>query len=505
MLNPAEFSMAAPNRGKYTLDDDQCIFATCTGTKPETSAAITNVRYGIIATFYNDTDYSAGALSGTPIEEKVIPAIDLTNYAPAGQQTNWSAKFEGWINISQESDYRFDISTKDGLSVSIDGNKIIDHLILQPVTTYPMTAHLTAGWHKIEIEHFAASDQERLNFTRWANIHSSELVAEPYLAVSEPTEESNLQGTCSWTDKEIMPEELKLMTFKCGAVSQVPDVRNWTAGTGPCSNDASGCDFYQCYYANKSSGKCYCEDITCVIDKWTSEMDKCVHKAGCPGPSSPDYPPICKNGQECYTLFTHGGWYVRIPFTYTFKYDANVSLPVDFMNSTTFTEKLLSKEIKLESRTSSYTGGPVKVSIFVQKQPLRSGEESFGRISVVNNGKGNITSVNMALFVPYGYDKGGMKGMKLTMVPTEISKSANIVECTNPAFPSIGGIRYFVTSCTATEIEPDKIASYAFSFKYDISDPTVEKKSAIFFGDAAYEYKTAADTDLTIAKAPIGQ
>ncbi len=297
-----------------------------------------------------------------------------------------------------------------------------------------------------------------------------------------PTPDSK---TCNWP-ASTFPGEVKLMTFKCGdSVSSSP-YKQW-AIPSITSHDTQ-VDYEQRTIDDASINQCHCVTSD---NKWTSSS--CVSSSMCPlDPSDP-------TGQSRQSkVYTLGGWSTVIGFKYTFGYDVNVSLPVDVMNLTVFVRKLAAKEITVQSKESQFSGGPLKAVIFVQKQPLRGGEESFGRISIVNTGQGTAKSATLTMFIPKN-----ITGIPLSNGPSEISKSG-LMNCATSDI-TLGNILYTKLACDlASDLKPDAAATYTFNFQYDL-DNSLETKSVLFIGDIKYTYETLKTLEMPILQGPLSQ
>ncbi|MEM5772088.1 MAG: hypothetical protein QXO19_00940 [Candidatus Aenigmatarchaeota archaeon] len=236
---------------------------------------------------------------------------------------------------------------------------------------------------------------------------------------------------CEWEEQEgIFPGYKALLTFKCGAP---PDYKNWNVN-------------YTCW-------------------------DEKGNEVSC-------------NGSYKYKTYKGAGYFVSIPIEYEFNYVANASLPVEIMNSSVFQRKLLAKEITLEEKQTKYTGGPVEIGIWTQKQPIRSGETSYGKLIIKNNGEGTIKSLSAELELGLGQeipisniniisgDCEKLEGSAIKMKNLENLKSQESAICT-------------------------------FSYIVEISDNNIERKSTIYTATVNYNYSTTYNVELQISNAPI--
>lgn len=240
---------------------------------------------------------------------------------------------------------------------------------------------------------------------------------------------SSNKKLCSWTDElGIFPGYKALMTFKCGDPKN--NYKNWSYATA---------------------------EVTV--------------------------------GEKRAIIYCPAGWYVSIPVIYEYQYTANASLPVEIMNATVFQKKWLAKDITPDEKQATFTGGPVEISIWTQKQPLRSDEPSYGRFIITNKGDGTIKNLTgkLTLQVP--------EGMEIT----DLSHISGECRRIKPSSKFVGYVD-FVLSEIAPNTNPHICT---FEFKYKITDDSIEKKSTIFVAKVDYSYQTKKKIELPISNAPI--
>jgi hypothetical protein len=92
--------------------------------------------------------------------------------------------------------------------------------------------------------------------------------------------------------------------------------------------------------------------------------------------------------------YVHGGQTVKVNTNVSYSYKVNVSIPVEVIEFKTYTDLLQAKEITLQDLTSQYTGGPVKATLWSQRQPIRAGEASLFVASIYNDGGGVIDKID---------------------------------------------------------------------------------------------------------------
>lgn len=174
-------------------------------------------------------------------------------------------------------------------------------------------------------------------------------------------------------------------------------------------------------------------------------------------------------------MYTFGSQYITFPFEYTFEYMSNVSLNVEVMDEDLLNTKLMNKQITQEKKTSQYSGGPVTISIYTEKQPVRSDTQTYGSISIMNQGTGMVyKGSTFDLYVP-----------NISMEVKSISKSKDLV-CTGPQASNIDN--YDIWRCKlGMNLEPTKIANWAFNYQYTLPSEA-DSKTIGMFGVVNYKY-----------------
>ncbi len=115
---------------------------------------------GLAATFFEGV-----SLSGKVLEQKIDkPRFD--NYAPAGRRENWSARYEGDINIPEEGDWTLACVVDDGVRLAFEGKALLpaDAWGPHPATQFKADLKLSAGWHPVTIEFYQGSSESKLQF-----------------------------------------------------------------------------------------------------------------------------------------------------------------------------------------------------------------------------------------------------------------------------------------------------------------------------------------------------
>ena len=105
---------------------------------------------GLAGTFYEGNDLERGrkvhALTGEPRYD----LIDLPGHGP----NNYSDRWVGEIQIPSDGTWTIGVKGDDGVRLAIDDKVIADGWRSQGATLYAADAELSAGWHRIRIEHF---------------------------------------------------------------------------------------------------------------------------------------------------------------------------------------------------------------------------------------------------------------------------------------------------------------------------------------------------------------
>ena len=261
---------------------------------------------------------------------------------------------------------------------------------------------------------------------------------------------------CNWTEP-VIPGDIKLISFKCGNISGEDIMNNWSF-----------------------SDDCACRNVD-KDGKVIKDQDKEVK---CSDPCTGyDY--------KVYNITKDLQKYVTIPMRYYYNYSADVTMPVVVMNLTIFQQKLLSKEITIKEVESKYSGGPVAVGLWTQKQPLRSGETSYGRVFVSNTGSGKLSKeseIKVNLPAPGGLAITGIKfisDVNLNCIPDETHIYSFICNFEDVMLPN-GDKNY-------------RDFYQLFEFNYTIPDMQIQEKSALWHATLSYQYIVEKEiTDMPI-------
>ncbi len=189
-------------------------------------------------------------------------------------------------------------------------------------------------------------------------------------------------GSCAWTGNSYNGDA-KQITFTYGYKDPAnPNNNPWGSSLGSCS----------CYNsAGKLKGYCLPP---------TDEAEKKNDPTGCKKCANLDqkltdvaaegFESSCNLNNKDTIGYDYGGWSAVVGFDYSFDYIVNVSLDAQLMQGDTLNDLLLKKQITLRDVKAEYSGGPVKASIWTQKQPVRASEDTLAVISIENAGTGTV-------------------------------------------------------------------------------------------------------------------
>ncbi len=193
--------------------------------------------------------------------------------------------------------------------------------------------------------------------------------------------------SCSWTGSSYNGDA-KQITFTYGAGAN--NENDWGSALGSCScyNSAGKLKGYCLPLKKDAAGK----DLPSNDPKYDSTGCK---KCASLDQKNTDY--LAEGSSNSCDLssgdtigYGYGGWSAVVGFDYSFDYIVNVSLDTQLMQSNTLNDLLLKKQITLRDVKAEYSGGPVKASIWTQKQPVRAGEDTLAVISIENAGTGTV-------------------------------------------------------------------------------------------------------------------
>jgi len=194
--------------------------------------------------------------------------------------------------------------------------------------------------------------------------------------------------------------------------------------------------------------------------------------------------------------YVYGGKMVKIKANYDYNYNVNVSIPIEVIPFSLYTDLLQARQITLQELTSEYSGGPVKATIYSQKQPVRNGEDSLIRVSLVNEGSGNVTSIiGFTVYVP-------------DILEPQALESSTFETCTEGSvFTDSERSGFKKIFCTYSKFSYPKIGPNDYRTAMFLIKPTQiteNRKTTSIIGIASYNYKTTKSKDIQVAAVPFG-
>lgn len=178
---------------------------------------------------------------------------------------------------------------------------------------------------------------------------------------------------------------------------------------------------------------------------------------------------------------------VRINANVNYSYNVNVSIPVEVINQEVYERLLIAGEIRLEQLESIYSGGPVKATIWTQKQPVRNGEESLVKVSIYNEGGGTLNFVNYDIYVPSDLRENSIEVQTSTF--SSCTPQGDHLNCQYiPSLP---------------EYPPIKTGEYrmvTFYIKPQMGE--IDRRTSSIVGLVNYNYSKTRSQSLTIANSP---
>ncbi len=299
------------------------------------------------------------------------------------------------------------------------------------------------------------------------------------------------------------PLMLKASTSGKGSYTQHPEIPySFTTCSGVTPEDEGAAKAAKCVWKDPSyngdmklmtftygTGEANWGDLgKCICSK-----SKGVYKGDCPEgvdgcrtcSSLTNTPPLgsttCDKTSGDVISYEYAGSSMQVGFNYSFDYIVNVSLDMQLMQGKTMEDLLMKKQIRLQDVEAQYSGGPVRASIWTQKQPVRMSEDTLAVITITNQGTGTVKKgATYVLSIPL---VSGMQKEKLTI--NEVSKGG-----LNCKLPADFKTDHYEMSCTLDkDLQKGLYAKYAFIFKYDIP-AEVDKKTILFVGNVNYKYET---------------
>jgi len=209
------------------------------------------------------------------------------------------------------------------------------------------------------------------------------------------------------------------------------------------------------------------------------------------------YPSACYSDPN--STYKFGGNILKIDANYTYDYNVNVSIPVEVIEESKYIQLLAARQITLQELTSQYSGGPVKATLWSQKQPIRNKEVALFVASFYNDGTGLLNQI-------YSFN---------IKIPAElgtveiISQSFRI--SAPPALPDgctyTPGNPYNIIHCQHTcgescVMKPGEFKRVSFFVTPNYGAELIDRKTSLIIGLGSYEYTKSTSQSLTIANFP---
>ncbi|MFI5379946.1 MAG: PA14 domain-containing protein [Tepidisphaerales bacterium] len=212
-----------------------------TGATPVADTAVPILNGGAAGQYFNDTPAGAYThLQGTPVLTRVDPFIDSTtqwpNYAPdpVVGNTNFSVKWTGRVQAQFTDTYTFYTQSDDGVSLSVNGQQIINDWTYHGQTLDTGTIALVAGQqYSIELDFFQGGGPDYCQLLWSSTATPQELIPQTQLYSGvAPAAPSNLaavaasgtQFNLSWNEGSKIETgfDLERMTGTGGTFAPVP-------------------------------------------------------------------------------------------------------------------------------------------------------------------------------------------------------------------------------------------------------------------------------------------
>jgi len=215
-------------------------------------------------------------------------------------------------------------------------------------------------------------------------------------------------------------------------------------------------------------------------------------------------PQLDCSGQD-YT-FSHSGQQLKVNVNLTYFYNVNVSIPAEVMKQSKYRDLLMARQINLQELTSQYTGGPVKATLWSQRQPIRSDETSLFVASIVNDGGGTLNKVNhFWVLIP----KELADKEKIEIVAQTFQNAKDTFEgCGTDKNPKDGtgygfGDYWIIDCLNNYDIKTGEYKRVSFFITPPASGHEVtDSRTFLLVGLANYQYTKTTSTGITIANAP---
>lgn len=187
------------------------------------------------------------------------------------------------------------------------------------------------------------------------------------------------------------------------------------------------------------------------------------------------------------SVYKYANENVKINSQVNYSYNVNVSIPVEVINQNLYERLLIAGEIRLEQLESIYSGGPVKATIWTQKQPVRNGEESLVKVSIYNEGGGTLNFINYSIYVPPDLHENSIEVQTSTF--SSCTSEGDYINC-----------QYITSLPQYPPIKRGEYRMVTFYIKPQMGEVDIRTSSII--GLVNYDYSKTRSQSLTIANSP---
>lgn len=129
---------------------------------------------GLKATYFADVTLSTPAINR--IDRAVDFNWDVATPEPGFQRTNFSVRWEGYVEARFDELYTFSIIADDGFRMWVDGQQIIDDWRTRAPREGSGQIQLTKGFHEVKIEYFQGGGHARVHLFWESPSQSRELI-----------------------------------------------------------------------------------------------------------------------------------------------------------------------------------------------------------------------------------------------------------------------------------------------------------------------------------------
>jgi hypothetical protein len=281
----------------------------------------------------------------------------------------------------------------------------------------------------------------------------------------------------SWTDPLAASATNPPVPIPIGTLS------NFVCSTGSPSSTPGKCDWTQTTYPEEM------KIVNFVFDKNYWDLGNGDNLANCINYDKNSLPCDDPSGNATYA---HSGQTVKINANITYDYNVNVSIPVDVIDFTVYQKLLQANEITLQDLTSQYTGGPVKATLWSQRQPIRAGETSLFVASIYNEGDGEIESIGgFSIKIPTALG-----------TPTIVSSTFYTGSIGNDGCNLNQNEIFCQHNVAGSGIKTGEYRTPSF-FITPTTTQGVDRISRLITGLATYKYVKTVSKSITVANAPL--